>query len=58
MTADAKGDQQIGSVTPVAMMNYQRRTPATTTAAKAVSHQHPFAQTAKETQGMMPPIIT
>jgi hypothetical protein len=55
MAADAKGDQQIRSVMPVAMMNYQGRTLATTTAAKA--HQHAFAQSAKKAQRMMPPII-
>jgi hypothetical protein len=57
MAADAKGDQQIGSVVPVAMMNYQGRTLATTTAAKAIAHQHPFAQSAKKAQRMMPSII-
>ena len=58
MATDAEGDQQIRSIAPVAMMNHQCRTLATTTAAKTVAHQHPFAQTAKETQRMMPPIIT
>ncbi len=58
MVAEAKGDQQIRSVAAVAMMNHQRRTLATTTAAKAVPHQHPFTQTAKKVQRMMPPIIT
>ena len=48
MTADAKGDQEIRSVTPVAMMNYQRRTLPTTAAAKAVAHQYPLVQTAKK----------
>jgi hypothetical protein len=57
MAADAKGDQQIRSVVPVAMMNYQRRPLTTTTATKAVPHQHPFAQSAEKAQRMMPPII-
>jgi hypothetical protein len=58
VTADAKGDQQIGSVAPVAMMNHQRGALSTTSTAKAVPHEHPFAQTAKKAQRMMPPIIT
>lgn len=58
MTADAEGDQQIRAVAAVAMMNHQRRLLATTTAAKAVTQQHPFAQTIKKPQRMMPPIIT
>lgn len=58
MTTDAKGDQQLYSVAPITMMNYQRLAPATTTAAKAVSHQHAFAQTTKKAQRMMVPIIT
>jgi len=57
MAADAKGDQRIRSVVSVAMMNYQRRTLATTTTTKAVAHQHPFAHSAKKAQRMMPPII-
>ena len=57
VTADAKGDQDIRSVAPVTMMNYQRRTLATTTAAKAVPHEHPLAQTAEKAQRMMPSII-
>jgi len=57
MAADAKGDQRIRSVVSVAMMNYQRRTLATTTAAKAIAHQQPLAQSAKKAQRMMPPII-
>jgi hypothetical protein len=57
MAPDAKGDQQIRSVAPVAMMNYQGRTLAATTAAKAVARQHPFAQSVKKAQRMMPPII-
>jgi hypothetical protein len=58
MTADAKGDQQICFVAPVTMMNYQCRPLATTPATKAVSYQHPFTQTAKKAQRMMPSIIT
>ena len=58
VTADAKGDQDIRSVAPVTMMNYQRRTLATTTAAKAVAFQHALAQSAEKAQGMMPPVIT
>ena len=48
VTADTKGDQDIRSVALVTMMNYQRRTLATTTAAKAVPHEHPLAQTAEK----------
>jgi len=57
MAADATGDQQIRSVVPVAMMNYQGRTLATTTAAKAITHRHPLAQSVKTAQRMMLPII-
>jgi len=57
MAADAKGDQEIRPVPLVTMMNYQRRTFATTSAAKTVPHQHPFAQATKKAQRMMSPII-
>ena len=57
MAPDAKGDQQIRSVVPVAMMNYQSRALATTTAPKAVAQQNPFAKSVKKAQRMMPPII-
>ena len=57
VTADTKGDQDIRSVALVTMMNYQRRTLATTTAAKAAPHEHPLAQTAEKAQRMMPSII-
>jgi hypothetical protein len=39
MAADAQGDQQIRPVEPVAMMDHQRPTLATTTGAKAVPLQ-------------------
>jgi len=58
MAADAQGDQHIRSVVPVAMMDDQRRTLATTTAAKAVALQHALAQSAEKAQRMMPPVIT
>jgi len=51
MAADAKGDEQIRSVAAFAMMNYQSRVLATTTSAKAVAHQNPFAKSVKKTQG-------
>src|SRR5260370_36690607 len=40
---------------PVAMMNHQRRTLATATAAKAVALQHALAQSAEKAQRMMSP---
>jgi hypothetical protein len=43
MAADTQGDQQIRSIASVAMMDDQRRTLATTTAAKAVALQHALA---------------
>ena len=48
MAADAQGDQQIRPVAPVAMMDHQRRTLATTTAAKAVTLQHTLAQSTEK----------
>jgi hypothetical protein len=48
MAADAQGYQQIRPVAPVAMMDYQRRTPATTTTAKAVPLQHALTESPKE----------
>jgi hypothetical protein len=58
MAADTQGDQQIRPVSPVAMMNYQRRTFATATAATAVALQHALAQSAEKAQGMISPVIT
>jgi hypothetical protein len=58
MAADTQGDQQIRPVAPLTMMNHQRRTLATATAAKAVAFQHALAQSAEKAQGMMPPVIT
>jgi len=43
---------------PVAMMDHQRRTLATATAAKAVALQHALAQSAEKAQRMMAPVIT
>jgi len=48
MAADAQSDQQIRPVAPVAMMDYQRRTLATTTAAKAIPLQHALAQSTEK----------
>jgi len=48
MAADAQGDQQIRPVVPVAMMDHQRGTLATTTAAKAIALQHALAQSAEK----------
>ena len=58
MAADAQGDQQTRPVAPVTMMDHQRRTLATATAAKAVALQHALAQSAEKAQRMMPPVIT
>jgi hypothetical protein len=46
MAAYAQGDQQIRSVVPVPVMDYQRRTLATTTAALPL--QHALAQSAEK----------
>ena len=48
MAADAQGDQHIRPVAPVAMMDHERRTLATTTAAEAVPLQHPFPQSTEK----------
>ena len=48
MAADAQGDQHIRPVAPVAMMDHERRTLATTTAAKAVALQYTLAQSAEK----------
>jgi hypothetical protein len=48
MAANAQGYQQIRPAAPVAMMDYQRRTPATTTTAKAVPLQHALTESPKE----------
>ena len=48
MAADAQGDQQILPVVPVAMMDHQRRTLTTATAAEAVPLQHAFAQSTEK----------
>src|SRR6266404_6958078 len=58
MAADTQGDQQIRPVTPLTMMNHQRRTFATATAAKAVALQHALAQSTEKAQGMISPVIT
>jgi hypothetical protein len=44
MAAAAQGDQQIRPVVAVAMMDHQRRTLATTTAAEPVPLQYALAQ--------------
>jgi hypothetical protein len=46
-----------GPIESVAMMDHQRRTFATATAAKAVALQHAFAQSAEQSHRMMAPII-
>jgi hypothetical protein len=48
MAADAQGDQQVRPVVPIAMMDHQRQTLATTTAAEAVSLQHALAQSTEK----------
>jgi hypothetical protein len=48
MAADAQGHQQVRPVAPVAMMDHERRTLATTTAAEAVPLQHAFAQSTEK----------
>jgi len=48
MAADAQGDQQIRPIAPVTMMDHQRRTLATTAAAKVVALQHALAQSAEK----------
>jgi len=58
VAADAQSDQQIRPVVPVAMMDHQRRTLATTTAAKAVPLHHALAQSTEKAQRMMAPVIT
>jgi hypothetical protein len=49
MAADAQGDQQNRPVVPVAMMDHQRRTLATTTPAELVSLQYALAQSTEKT---------
>jgi hypothetical protein len=56
MAADAQGDQQICPIESVAMMDHQRRTFATATAAKAVALQHALAQSAEKSHRMMAPV--
>ena len=58
MTTDAQGHQQIRSILLVAMMNYERRALAATTAAKAVARQHAFTQAVEKAQRMTAPVIT
>ena len=48
MAADAQGNQHIRSVVPVAMMDHQRRTLATTTTAEAVPLQHALTESTEE----------
>jgi hypothetical protein len=48
VAADAQGDQHIRPVAPVAMMDHERRTLATTTAAEAVPLQHALAQSTEK----------
>jgi hypothetical protein len=48
MATDAQGDQQIRPVASIAMMNHQRRTFASTTAAEAVPLQHTLAQSTEK----------
>jgi hypothetical protein len=48
MAADAQSNQRIRPVVPVAMMDHQRRTLATTTTAKAVPLQHLLAQSTEK----------
>ena len=48
MAADAQGDQQIRPVVPVAMMDHQRRTLATTTTAETVPLQYALTESTKE----------
>ena len=58
MATDTQGHQQIRSILLVAMMDYQRRALAATTAAKAVTRQHALAQPTKKAQRMTAPVIT
>jgi len=58
MAADAQGDQQIRPIAPVTIMDHQRRTLATTAAAKAVTLEHALAQSAEKAQRMISLVIT